>query len=136
MRTLLIPVSLSLFLLSCSGPKTENTEDCATDSLQAATLAAVQERDTTATPVPEGSFSLQVYENQGSDGLSGFGYDILKDGQAMIHQPHIPAISGMKGFATREDAEKAGGLMLMKIQKGIMPPTLSIREMDSLHIVQ
>jgi hypothetical protein len=42
----------------------------------------------------------------------------------------------MKGFATREDAEKVANLMLYKVKNGIMPPTVSIEEMDSLKIVR
>lgn len=80
----------------------------------------------------DSKLTVKVFENK--EGISGFGYDVLSDGKTLIHQPHLPAVSGNKGFSTKEDAEKTAALMLMKIQKGIMPPTISIEELDSLNI--
>jgi hypothetical protein len=85
---------------------------------------------------PAGEITVQVFENTEANGTGGFGYDLIADGKPMIHQPHIPAISGLKGFASKADAEKAGMLMKYKIEKGIMPPTISMEELDSLKILR
>ena len=46
----------------------------------------------------------------------------------------IPAVPGNQGFATESDAKKVGELMLYKIKNKIMPPSIDVRELDSLGI--
>ena len=63
-----------------------------------------------------------------------FGYDILDYGRPMVHQPTIPAMPGNKGFATKEDAAKVAKLVIKKINKNIMPPSVTPRELTTLNI--
>lgn len=63
-----------------------------------------------------------------------YGYDIYKNNQKIIHQPSIPCIKGNKGFAKKEDAEKVAKIVIEKIRKGEMPPTLTIQEMKNLEV--
>ena len=84
--------------------------------------------------------SLPVTVNQiGSDSLryqitgnskTGYGYDIYKRGNLLIHQSTIPCITGKKGFVTSKDAAKIAGLVLQKIRNGIMPPTLTVHDLQ------
>lgn len=64
--------------------------------------------------------------------ISGYGYDIIVDGHTYVHQPNIPAVPGNNGFASEEIAKKVAGLVVMKIKKNIMPPTIDVKELDSL----
>ena len=64
-----------------------------------------------------------------------FGYDVYANGRLQIHQPQIPALPGNKGFATKEAAEKVARLVIRKIRKGEMPPTVSIEEMKNLKVI-
>jgi hypothetical protein len=66
---------------------------------------------------------------------STFGYDILMDGKTIIHQPSIPAMPGNKGFRTKADAEKTSELVIGKIRKGEMPPTLTVEELKKLKVI-
>jgi hypothetical protein len=66
---------------------------------------------------------------------NGWGYQILKNGKAMIKQPSIPAIQGNNGFLNEKDALKTGEFVLTKIKKGIFPPIVSIEELDSLKVL-
>lgn len=61
-----------------------------------------------------------------------WGYDILVDGNLVVHQPSKPALPGNSGFATQEKARKVAGLVIEKIKKGQMPPTLSPEEMQNI----
>jgi hypothetical protein len=61
-------------------------------------------------------------------------YDIYEEGRLLIHQPSIPALPGNVGFSTKEDAEKVARLVIEKIIKGEMPPTMTIEELDSLKV--
>ena len=64
-----------------------------------------------------------------------YGYDVFADGRLMIHQSTAPALPGNEGFKTKEDATKVALLVIEKIKKGEMPPTISIDEMKKLGVV-
>jgi hypothetical protein len=59
-------------------------------------------------------------------------YDIYADDKLMIHQPSIPGLSGNEGFKTRTAAENIAQLVISKIKKGEMPPSVTIEEMKKL----
>lgn len=65
----------------------------------------------------------------------GWGYDVYVDGTMYIHQPHIPAVPGNKGFKTEEDARIAAGLVIYKLSMGISPPSITPDELDSLGLL-
>lgn len=66
---------------------------------------------------------------------SGFGYDIYVNDKIIIHQAHIPAIGGRQSFKTEMQASKAAELVLHKIEKNILPPSVSPAELDSLGLL-
>lgn len=78
------------------------------------------------------SKSIFTYKILMANSEGGFGYDIYQDGKLIIHQPYIPAVSGNQYFKNSFRAETAANLVVYKLQHNIMPPTLSIRELDSL----
>jgi hypothetical protein len=61
-----------------------------------------------------------------------FGYDVYRDEALYIHQPHIPGMPGVKGFAREEQAKRAAELMVEKMKNGIVPPTLSEEEITDI----
>jgi len=63
-----------------------------------------------------------------------YGYYIMVDGGMYIEQKTIPAISGNKGFATKEEAEKIAKLVVTKILEGELPPTISVEELKEMGI--
>ena len=65
-----------------------------------------------------------------------WGYDVFADGRLMIHQASVPALPGNEGFRTKEDATKVALLVIEKIRKGEMPPTISIDEMKTLSVIK
>ncbi len=79
--------------------------------------------------VKEG-LSLKITDSQST----GFGFEILQGTSPLIIQPHIPAIQGIKGFKTKEQASVIGNYMIYKINNGIMPPSISVQDLDSLEI--
>ena len=74
--------------------------------------------------------SLKITESE----YTGFGFEILQGTNPLIIQPHIPAIQGIKGFKTKEQASIVGNYMIYKINHGIMPPSISVQDLDSLGI--
>jgi hypothetical protein len=70
----------------------------------------------------------------GSEG-DGYGYDVYADGKMLIHQPGIPGQQGVKGFRTKADSEKVARLVVEKIKKKEMPPTVSEEELRRLKVI-
>ena len=67
----------------------------------------------------------------------GFGY-IVNDTKKnfKIIQDQIPGSTKMETFKTKEDATKVALLVIEKIKKGEMPPTISIDEMKTLNVIK
>ena len=82
-------------------------------------------------PYKNAKIDIKVFENKDA-GLTGFGYDILIYDALYVHQPHIPAINGNRGFHSKDQATKAAEFVVYKIRNNIMPPSLSVGELDSL----
>jgi len=124
-------IFLGIFFSACSNPKSEKGNGTSVETKEDAELASIQAEAVTDS-IPN-NISAKTYKNTGPEG--GFGFDIFKDNQLMIHQPTIPAIQGSKGFQSEEQAQKTADLMLSKLQKGIMPPAISMEDLDSLGIL-
>lgn len=62
-------------------------------------------------------------------------YDVYADGRLMIHQSSAPGLPGNQGFKTKADAEKVAQLVISKIKKGEMPPTVTVEEMQKLKVI-
>ena len=112
---ILIPGLLMLF--SCKGTKQETPKE---------------------NPYANAEIEIQVFMNDttADSALGGFGYNIFLFKGLYVHQPHIPAINGNRGFSSAADAEKTGGLTAYKIRNNIMPPSLSVKELDSLGVLK
>src|SRR5437763_6072322 len=61
-----------------------------------------------------------------------YGYDVYMNGKLFIHQPTIPALPGNDGFTTRQDTTKVAELVIGKIKRGEMPPTITTTDLRKL----
>lgn len=89
--------------------------------------AQTEQRGKAKAPV----YSQEVFQNPDKT----FGYDIYADRKKIVHQPSIPALQGNKGFKTNAQAQKVAALVISKIKKGEMPPTITIDEMKKLNVL-
>lgn len=64
-----------------------------------------------------------------------WGYDIYMEKRLFIHQPDAPGLPGNEGFKTKAGAEKVARLVIGKIKKGEMPPSVTIEEMKKLKVL-
>ena len=64
-----------------------------------------------------------------------FCYDVLADGKVLIHQPSKPGLPGNEGFKSKADAEKVAQLIITKIKKGEMPPSVTTDELKKLNVL-
>ena len=78
--------------------------------------------------------TFKIMMNDSTDKMKGYGYDILMNGVRYIHQQTIPAVNGNQYFQMEEDAVKVASLVCFKIQHQVMPPTVTVHELDSLGV--
>lgn len=69
------------------------------------------------------------YELRVTPTSGGWGYLVMQRGNALIDQPTVPGRPGSAGFSTREQARRAGELVVHKLQQGQQLPTLSSSEL-------
>ena len=81
-------------------------------------------------------YSVTLFQIDSLNANSGYGYDILIDDSRFIHQTNIPSVQGNETFANKKQAESVANLMVYKLEHNIMPPSVSKKELDSLHILK
>ena len=88
-------------------------------------------------PYAKAEIEIRVYKNDTvkNSNLHGYGYDIYIFKSLNVHQPHIPAINGNRGFDTEVQAHKAAEFIVYKIRNNIMPPSVTPAELDSLGVL-
>ncbi|MEP7263354.1 MAG: DUF4907 domain-containing protein [Bacteroidota bacterium] len=123
-------VFLTFSVSSCKNSKDNSAVNSSVDSVEVNNEIAAQpaEKET----LPQNTY-VKVFKST-EQGDNGFGYDIYVNDKLYIHQPHIPAVAGNNSFASESDAKKAGEFVSEKIKKNIMPPGITISELDSLGI--
>ena len=82
-------------------------------------------------PYENSEITVDTFEEE-----TGWGYEVLIDGNVYVHQPNIPAVGGNKGFKTEADAQSTGNLAVEKIRDGVIPPTISVEELKAIGVVQ
>jgi hypothetical protein len=81
-------------------------------------------------PVKAQSKTIKIISAEGGT----YGYEIYAGGKLLIRQANIPGMSGNKGFKRKSDAEKVAKMVVEKLDKGIMPPTVEKAEMEKLKV--
>jgi hypothetical protein len=64
-----------------------------------------------------------------------WGYDIFSSNKLTIHQPTIPGKPGNEGFKTKVAAQKVAELVVEKMKRGEMPPTITEEELKELNAI-
>ncbi len=146
--TSLISLISLISLFSCSNGNDKNGNgDTDSVAVQSATSMSHEEMEMKEmaerqkneapkeSPYKDAKIDIKVFENKEAN-LTGFGYDIYIHDAMYVHQPHIPAINGNRGFKTKEQATKAAEFVIHKIRNNIMPPSMSVEELDSLGVLK
>lgn len=63
-----------------------------------------------------------------------YGYEIWVKNKLLIRQKSIPGLPGNRGFSKKQAAVKTARLVIKKLQQGIMPPTITPKDLDSLGV--
>jgi Domain of unknown function (DUF4907) len=134
--TFLVQLLFAVCIVSCSSEnKKENREEQSMpDKVEVITNTDDEKQHAESKPASTANIEVKTFLHSNEDHTEGYGYDIIVDGKLYIHQPHIPAVSGNHSFKTDADAKKAGELAAYKIRNKIMPPSITVEELDSLGI--
>ncbi|MGA0560738.1 DUF4907 domain-containing protein [Larkinella sp. VNQ87] len=74
------------------------------------------------------------YELQTVATPTGWGYQVMLDGEPVIDQPTIPGQAGHRSFVSEEQARRVGQRVMSKLRLGQFPPTLTPRELAELGV--
>lgn len=129
---IVIALAAILFLFGCS-PNNKNIEDENENAGMKSDTSKPKEN-----PYANAEVEIKIFKNDTlTDSLlQGYGYDIYIFKSRYVHQPHIPAINGNRGFDTKADARKTAEFIVYKIRNNIMPPSVTVQELDSLDILR
>jgi hypothetical protein len=83
---------------------------------------------------PDNNVNSQFMYKIISSAANTFGYDVYRNGNLLIHQPTIPGMGGVNGFKTKQDAKRVAELVLMKIKKGEIPPSITEEDLKFLKV--
>ncbi len=125
-----------IFLFSCAPEvkveQAESSADSARFKYHATSHQPSHSSDSAANPFKGKELRAEAYQN----GNLGWGYSISIDGQKTINQPHVPGIEGKKGFKTKEQALKTAEFVMCKIKHNSFPPSVTVKELDSLGVLK
>lgn len=133
--SLALAIAVNIAIIGCHR-KGDNESSMHMDSVKAAntTVDSVAPPGEPAKNPYEGAV-IEVRTFKNDSVLKGYGYDIYVDNSLKVHQPHIPAVSGNRGFPTEEKAKRAGEFVGNKFRNNIMPPSVNTKELDSLGVL-
>ncbi|GHN02160.1 hypothetical protein WSM22_36490 [Cytophagales bacterium WSM2-2] len=84
--------------------------------------------------IKDGQNSSSIKDSVFVSPNGGYGYAIIMNGRVIIHQPHMPIVSGNAGFVSAEEARKTALLVINKIKYNQFPPKLSRQDLKDLEI--
>ena len=132
--SLALAIAVNISIIGCHR-KDDNGSRLPVDSANAATATIDSASAVNPEKNPYEGSVIEVRTFKNDSVLNGFGYDIYVDNSLKVHQPHIPAVSGNKGFSTEEKAKRAGEFVGNKFRNNIMPPSVNTKELDSLGVL-
>ena len=140
-----------LFLFSCGNGNDENkTNGKDSAEVKAMTpeekemqeikeMAEKAKQQPQENPYKDAKIDVLVYNNdtvKQDTKYTGYGYAILVFGAKQVNQPHKPGMPGLEGFKTAAAAKKVGEFVAYKIRNNLMPPSVTMQEMDSLGVLK
>lgn len=81
------------------------------------------------------TFKTQIID--GKEGTFGYAIQVTLNGKTQkIRQPHKPGLPGVRGFDTKEQAQKVADFVVKKIKTKGFPPTVTPEELATLGVVK
>ena len=100
------------------------------------TLLAYAQRNEPNTPDSKGVDKSEIFTYKIFPSANNtWGYDIYRNKKLTIHQPIVPSVERNGGFKTSHDVQRVAELVIDKLKKGEMPPTITLEEMKKLNVL-
>jgi hypothetical protein len=130
-----LAVAVNIAIIGCHR---KGDRETASNDTTAAPATAMTDSINAAAPSrnPYENSVLEIRTFTNNEAQGGFGYDVYIDSSLYVHQPHIPAVAGKRGFSTAENAKRTGEYVAYKIKHNIMPPSVNPKELDSLGVLK
>jgi hypothetical protein len=81
------------------------------------------------------TFKTQIID--GKEGTFGYAIQVMLNGKTQkIRQPHKPGLPGVRGFDTKEQAQKVADFVVNKIKTKGFPPTVTPEELATLGVLE
>ena len=107
-----ILIVASIVLASCAGEEEDTTVP----------------KETPVTKEEQPKYTYKVFEKPDV----GWCYQIFRGAKLIIDQQHIPAVPGVRGFDSEEQAELAVQFIMEKVRAGNERPSVSPEELDEI----
>ncbi len=135
MKQVFIFSLLSFVVFSCSEEKKAPISESIIEKENSSGAKYIKEKVEEKTEITEvrsnqTEYQTRTFQNENAT----WGYDLLRSNAVFIHQANIPSIPGLKGFSTKEEAQKVAEFVMNKLNKNIMPPSVTPEELKSLGI--
>jgi hypothetical protein len=82
---------------------------------------------------------IEVFSNDtmpGHEKSGGYGYDIFIGNHLYIRQQYMPAVPDNIVFSSEKKAFKTASLVAGKILKQMLPPSVTLAELDSMGVLK
>lgn len=130
----LICLFILLCVIACTSSDSEKTNHDKTDVAPPTTNSAKTPRQQ-ANDYSNATFKTQIID--GKEGTFGYAIQVTLNGKTQkIRQPHKPGLPGIRGFDTKEQAQKVADFVVNKIKTKGFPPTVTPEELATLGIVK
>ena len=109
---------------------------CLAPELYAQPVRPENQAATTETAFPKAEPKANYTHKVIPSAKDTFGYEIIQNNKPLIKQTTIPGQPGSKGFASKADAAKVAELMITKLKRGEMPPSVTPEELKKLKVIK
>ena len=113
-------------------PQNNPTKDTVDTTSQSSTNGPLKTPDN---PYKDASFETKIID--GKEGTFGYEIAITLNGKTQrIRQEHRPSVPGIRGFDTKEDAQKVVDFVVNRIKTKGFPPTVTPDELKKLGVLK
>lgn len=128
---------ICLFILCCLGACTSSESEKKNNNKTEVTQPTTNPPKTPRQQVSDYSnatFKTQIID--GKEGTFGYAIQVTLNGKTQkIRQPHKPGLPGVRGFDTKEQAQKVADFVVNKIKTKGFPPTVTPEELATLGVM-
>jgi hypothetical protein len=130
-KSIIIAIQFAVILALCWLLFFNNTKKQENNNLQTIETQTLKAEDSLVSPYKNSNISFEIIKAEGNT----WGYQIFLEGTPIITQANKPGLPGNQGFNNKNQAIIVAELVIEKIRRGQMPPTVSVEELKGLGVL-